>query len=126
MSDNNEASQLSADARRFATDDLRSALGIADPAEEEGTGALMQQGEPQGKLGLVALALKANESGDGSLKLGWLAKAMGCEMIEAVGRLAPFVRRRLIVITYRGSDREDSAEDDVIEFGLCIDMGCAY
>jgi len=87
--------------------------------------ALIQKGlSPGAKIGLIALAMKADESGDGKVKLGCLAKSIHCELLEALGYVAKLAGRRLIVFTYRDGHGETAADDEIV-YGLCIDMGGA-
>jgi hypothetical protein len=83
--------------------------------------AFAKQGlEPEQKLALISMALKANDTGGGRVTLGYLAQGMSCGLAEVVGHLAVLVRRRLIIFTYRPSPSDDDATNDQIEFGLFI------
>lgn len=79
---------------------------------------------PELKLALIKLAFDANESGDGRIRLGDLCTTVQCERVPAIGLMAGLARLRLIVFSWHSSDEEDAA-NDVLYYGLCIDMGGA-
>lgn len=81
--------------------------------------------DPEDRLILVALAMNADEAGDGELLLGRLSVLASCDPLELLGRLAMLRSRGFIVFNYK-TNRGASYEQDMVTYGLCIDMGGAY